>query len=279
MPVKPFTSWTPILQSIITTISTACSAITVPSFGGFRSSLVRFFNQFFYRIGSAVGARSFVRGSRVLRSAYVAPGSAGQPDLELTILELRRREQTSLRGILHEARELRHAEILLVERAVDILHDLLEAIGAHHVSGALHTVDRLGDQLPRIPLLRRLFLLGVLHEAGERVVAVVLVAVHDEEVARRLANADADDVLAVLLELEHERREVAVARQQDVGADFGTREDELHRVDGEADVGGVLLRRAVRRGEDQIDRRFGERHDVLRVAPPVGVCPYHDRAA
>ena len=48
--------------------------------------------------------------------------------------------------------------------------------------------------------LRGLLFVG-LHEAGERVVAVVLVAVHDEQVARALADADADHVLAVLLEL------------------------------------------------------------------------------
>ena len=111
----------------------------------------------------------------------------------------------------------------------------------------------------------------LLHEAGERVVAVVLVAVLDEQVARRFANADADDVLAVFLELDDEAREVGVAGEEDERADLGAREDELERVDGEADVGRVLLRRAVGRREDQVDRRLGERHDVLRVASPVGV--------
>src|SRR6185295_18786952 len=186
-------------------------------------------------------ARGFIRGGGILGSARVAAGAARQSDLELTVLELRGREETALYGILDEARELRHAEILLVEGAVDLLHDLLEAIGAHDVAVALHAADRLGDELPRIPLLRRLFLLGVLHEAGEGVVAVVLVAVHDEQVARRLPDADADDVLAVLLELRDERGEVAVAREQDVGTDLGAGEDELHGVDGETDVGGVLL--------------------------------------
>ena len=110
-----------------------------------------------------------------------------------------------------------------------------------------------------------------LHEAGERVVAVVLVAVLDEQIARRLANADADDVLAVLLELDDEAREVGVAREQNERADLGAREHELERVDREADVGRVLLRRPVGRREDQVDRRFGERHDVLRIAAPIGV--------
>ena len=63
-------------------------------------------------------------------------GPAREIDLELAVLELRDREQPALRGFLAEARELRHAEILLVERAVDLLHDLLEAIGAHDVAVA-----------------------------------------------------------------------------------------------------------------------------------------------
>ena len=40
---------------------------------------------------------------------------------------------------------------------------------------------------------------------------------------------------------------------------------------GEADVGGVLLRRPVGRRQDHVDRRLGERDDVLRIAAPVGV--------
>ena len=43
------------------------------------------------------------------------------------------------------------------------------------------------------------------------------------------------------------------------------------RVDGEADVGRVLLAGAEGRREDQVDRRLGERDDVLRIAAPVGV--------
>ena len=179
-----------------------------------------------------------------------------------------------MRGLLAEARELRHAEVLLVERRVDFLHDLLEAVGPHHVAILRHARDGFGDQLPGVPLLRGR-LVARLHEAGEGVVAVVLVAVLHEQVARRLADADADDVLAVLLELEHERREVRVAGQQDIRADFRAGEDQLDRIHREADVGGVLLGRAVGRGEDQVDGRFRQRDDVLRVAPPIGVRALH----
>jgi hypothetical protein len=138
----------------------------------------------------------------------------------------RPRPPALLRGLHAEARELRHAEVLLVERGVDLLHDLLEAVGAHHVAVLLHALmasvtSSHGSHflVPRV--------LG-LHEAGERVVRVVLVAVLHEQVARRLADADADDVLAVLLQLEHQAREVGVAGEQDDRADLGTREDELH---------------------------------------------------
>jgi hypothetical protein len=51
----------------------------------------------------------------------------------------------------------------------------------------------------------------------------------------------------------------------------GAGEHQLHRVDGEADVRRVLLVGAERRGEDQVDRRLRQRHDVLVVPAPVGV--------
>ena len=77
----------------------------------------------------------------------------GKPDLELAVLELGdARAGPRCAASVTEARELRHAEVLLVERAVDLLHDLLEAIGAHHVAVPLHALDRLGDELPRIVL-------------------------------------------------------------------------------------------------------------------------------
>ena len=215
------------------------------------------------------GARRFI-GSGILGRPCVALRAARQTDFELAILQLGGGEETALHGVLHEARELRHAEILLVERAVNFLHHLLEAIGAHHIAIALHAADRLGDEFPWVPLFRGLVVV-VLHEAGERVVAVVLVTVHDEQIAGRLANADADDVFAILLELVDEAREVAVAGEQDVGADLRAREDELDGVNGEPDVGRVLLGRPVGGREDHVDRRLGERDDVLRVAAPVGV--------
>src|SRR4029078_11209489 len=133
-------------------------------------------------------------------------------DFELPVLELGKREQSTLRRFRDEPRELRHAEVLLVERAIDLLHHLLEASGAHDVAVALHPGDGFGHQLPRIAL--HYFFLAGLHESRERVVAVVLIAVLHEQVARRLTNSDADDVLAVFLELDDEAREIGVAREE-----------------------------------------------------------------
>src|SRR5512140_3260930 len=113
---------------------------------------------------------------------------AGDVDLHLAVLELRHANESALRRFLREARELRHAEILLVKRRVALLHHLLEAIGAHDVAVALHAGRRFDDELPWITL--DVFLFVRLHEAGERVVAVVLVAVLHEQIARRFADAD-----------------------------------------------------------------------------------------
>src|SRR4051812_44138409 len=89
----------------------------------------------FVRRRSSDGARSLSG-----RDGCIA-GSGGDVHLELTILELRDGDQPLVRGFLNEARELGHAEVLLVECRVDLLHDLLEAIGAHHVAVLLHATD------------------------------------------------------------------------------------------------------------------------------------------
>src|SRR5450759_1850097 len=179
-------------------------------------------------------------------------GSTWQTDLELPVFELGESEQTTVRGLCHKARELGHAEVLLVERTVDLLHHLFESVGAHHVAVALHLSDGFGDELPRV--LLHCFLFAAPDQAGERVIAVVLVAVHDEEVARGFADAYSDDVLAVLLELGDEAGKIGIARQENERADLGPSENQLHCVDGETNIRGVLLRGAVRGRHDHVDR-------------------------
>src|ERR1051326_7396319 len=80
----------------------------------------------------------------------------GETDLELTIFELRHREQAFLVRLLDEARELRHAEVLFVERRIDVLHHLLEAIRTHDIAVPLHSRYGFGDELPRVELAGRL---------------------------------------------------------------------------------------------------------------------------
>jgi hypothetical protein len=172
-------------------------------------------------------------------------------------------------GLGDEAGELRHPEILLVERAVDLLHHLLEAVGTHHIAIALHPRDGFGHELPRIAL-DQLFFAGF-NKPRECVVAIVLVAVHHEQIAGRFADADADDVLAVLLELCHEARKIGITGEQNERADLRSREHQLHRIDGQPDIGRVFLGGSVGRCHDHVDRGFGERNDVLGIAAPVGV--------
>ena len=175
-------------------------------------------------------SRARRRRRRALRNTY----------LELPVLELRHRQQAALVRLLNEARELRHAEVFLVEARIDILHDLLESIGAHDVAVPLHARHRFADELPRIEFASGL-LLARFHETGEGVVAVVLVAILNEQIARRLANTDADNVLAVFFELDDKAREIRIAREKNEGSDLRASEYELEGVDGEANVGRVFL--------------------------------------
>jgi len=180
------------------------------------------------------------------------------------------RDHATVRRFGNESIELGKAECLLVEVRIQIQQHLLQAIGAHHVAIRYHLLHADLDQLPRIDRARRLFFTRT-RESGQRRVGVILVAVLNEQVRRRFTNAHANDVLAVLLQLEHQAAEVGVARKQDEGPDLGPREDEFERINGEADVGRILLRAAVSGRKDEIDGSFRERHHVLRVAAPVRI--------
>src|ERR1019366_8385080 len=112
------------------------------------------------------------KSRRARREITLRRSAFRRRDVELAVFELRDVQEALLRGLEAELRELGDAEVLLVEGAVDLLHHLLQAVRAHHISVALHPADRLGDQLPRIELPG---VVGIarLYEAGERVVAVV----------------------------------------------------------------------------------------------------------
>ncbi len=197
-------------------------------------------------------------------------GDAGtQPDLVLAIIEFGQGDEAFVGRLYHELGEAGEPQILLVECGIDLLHDLLQAVGPHYVAMRRHLLYGLDHEVPGIvPRVRDV---AFFCEAGQLVVGVVLVAVLDQQVAGRFADPHADHVFAVLFELQHERGEIRIARQQDEGADLGSREDELEGVDREADVCRVFLVRPVRRRPDHVDRRLGQRDDVLRVATPIGV--------
>src|SRR5206468_2060150 len=77
------------------------------------------------------------------------PGHAGtQRDLVLAVVELGEMDQALVGRFDHELREAREPDVLLVERRVDLLHHLLQAVGAHHVVVRRHLFHRLDHQLP-----------------------------------------------------------------------------------------------------------------------------------
>ena len=156
---------------------------------------------------------------------------------------------------------------------IELLHDLLEPIRPHRVIALLHAERRFDHQFPWIA--PHDFCFAFLRETGKLRVTVVLVTVLHQQIAGRFSDTDTDDPLAVLFELENEAREIAVPREQDEGVDFGPREHEFECVDGEANIGSVLLVRSERRREDEIDRRFREWHDILWVATPISVRALH----
>src|SRR5581483_5325112 len=105
----------------------------------------------------------------------------------------------------------------------------------------------------------------------EVVVIDELVAVRDQQVRRRVLDADADHVLRVLAQLRDERREVGIAADDDERVDVRFRIAEIERVDDHADVGRVLARLAHVRDLDQLERRLVHRRLERLVALPVAV--------
>ena len=75
-----------------------------------------------------------------------------------------------------------------------------------------------------------------------------LVAVVAQQVGRRFLHSQADDVLAQLLELGHQRREIAVAGQDREGVDVLLGIGKVDGIDAQADVGRVLAASRARRG-------------------------------
>ena len=196
----------------------------------------------------------------------------------LAVLKLAELNQPLLGSLAQKPRELAEPHGFFVEPAVQFKHHLLEAVGPHDVPTANHLFDRPLHQRPGV-LMAALFPGPGLPKTGKDRVGIVLVTILDEDVGRRLLDSHADHILTVLLQLEHERGKIAVAREQDEGADLWASKDEFDPIDRHADVGGILLRTPVGGGENKIHRGLGEGYDVLRVAAPVRVSPLHRHLA
>src|SRR6202165_5946266 len=93
----------------------------------------------------------------------------------LTVVEAGQRDEPAVGRFDHELAEAREASVLLVEVRVDLLHHLLQAVGAHDVVVRGHLLHCLDDQLPWVAA--HVLDVARLGEAGELIVGVVLVAV------------------------------------------------------------------------------------------------------
>ena len=146
---------------------------------------------------------------------------------------------------------------------------------------ALQRLDGVEKQLEGGLLLARH---GIAHSrcAGRRADVLVvdeLVAVRREQIARRLPHPHANHRLAVLLEAQHERREVGVARHDREGVDVLLGVGELHRVHHEPDVCRVLPGHPPLGDLGELDAKLVKRPAVRLEPAPVRVRPLRDDLA
>ena len=110
---------------------------------------------------------------------------------------------------------------------------------------------------------------------GDELVAVLL---HHE--ARELPAADDEHLLVVLLQLLDERDEVAVAADDHEGVDVVVGERHFEGVEGEVDVGAVLVAAGGEVALHHADRMLREEPAVVAGALPVAIGDLgHDLAA
>src|SRR6202166_4956525 len=177
-------------------------------------------------------------------------------------------------GVLEQLRERAVAAVALVEGRLLALHGLLDHRAPEHVLVLAHQrLDRFDHQAEGLGglLAQAVELRALLRVPPDVLVVDELVAVVDQQVGRGVLDADADDVLVVLLELGDQRREVAVAREDHESVQVLLGVGQVHGVDDHLDVGAVLARVELLRDVDELDRRLVERALVVAVALPVGV--------
>src|SRR6202521_217756 len=177
-------------------------------------------------------------------------------------------------GVLEQLRERAVAVVALVEGGLLALHGLLDHRAPEHVLVLAHQrLDRFDHQAERLRglLAQAVELRALLRVAPDVLVIDELVAVVDQQVGRGVLDADADDVLVVLLELGHQRREAAVTREDYEGVQVLLGVRQVHGIDDHLDIGAVLARIELLRDVDELDRRFVEGALVVAVALPVGI--------
>ena len=107
--------------------------------------------------------------------------------------------------------------------------------------------------------------------AGDVLVGDELGAVLLHHLAGERAAADDEHLLVVLLQLLDERDEVAVAADDDEGVDVVVGERHLERVEGEVDVGAVLVAAGRHDALDEAHGVLRHRAAVVAGALPVAV--------
>src|SRR5205085_75212 len=166
-----------------------------------------------------------------------------------------------------------------VEGGALALHGLLDHRAPEDLLVLAHQrLDRVDQQLEDLGLL--LVLEGdggrFLRAAHQVLVEDELVAVVDQQIARGVLHADADDVLVVLLQLGDERGEVGVAGGDDEEVDVLLGPAHVHGVDGHADVRGVLAGVGAAGNLDQLDGRLVQLALVVGELVPVAVGAFDD---
>jgi hypothetical protein len=111
---------------------------------------------------------------------------------------------------------------------------------------------------------------------GEIFVVRELVAVLDQKTRGGVLGGQPDHILAVLLELGDERREVAVPRDDHERPDMLLAVTEVHGVDAEADIGRVLSGLGPLGDVDDLKRRVVQLLLELRESAPVAIGLFDD---
>ena len=143
-----------------------------------------------------------------------------------------------------------------------------------HLQGAADERDGAGE---RRVLLRPAARAGAASDqvlVGDELVAVLL-----QDLAGEGAAADHEHLAVVLLQLLDQRHEVAVAADDDEGVDVAVGERHLQRVEGEVDVGAVLVAAGREVALHHVDRVLRQRAAVVAGARPVAVGDLGDDVA